>query len=642
MSSPSSTNASNSKSFLWTFPECPVRIHVNFQFIDRLQQDIQESAPAYREVGGLLIAAESPVNGDIEISGHIPLPERSDANRNFTICSDWLTKMIQALPRNCRVIGFYRTHLEPRINLRAADLECIQSKFNHPGNIFLLIRPHDGRNSAGFFFWNEGAVVGGLTFPFSRAELSSPYWSTLMGGSSQEDRPQKPPHKFLEGARSKALGTALQVSNRLKIGFVILVVLLIAAAGAMRILRQTPETPSTLGLHVERALLGVVVAWNPAAPDIVTAKEGNLLIWDGTSPAEFVRLSAAQLRTGRAFFTSISDKVEVRLDVLGPAGSARTESFVSTSQTPDSGAPANSKPAPAGADSVPMPAAIRQPAAVVAGNRSGQTSGEAARAVAPVAAQPQPALKSNSPLAELSKPAGTAAARGEELLIPPVLHTLDSRPPTPAPPEITTRPETPQRREPEQTAEAKQLTVIFDVPQRPTPVVEDRPVIAQNQQRPPAPEPAQRPPVPEPQLKPAVAEPQPRAAAEPQRPPAAETQPQITAEPAQRQTVAPVAQKPVVSSFQAAVPIRQIQPTIPAPVRPVIHSDNVIEVRVRISAAGNVTEAKIGSVSGTVAGLLAQPAVSAALGWKFRPATQNGAPVASEKVLEFRFRPPRP
>ena len=65
MSSPSSKSAVSSKSFLWTFPECPVRIHVSYQFIDRLRKEVLDVAPADREVGGLLIGHESP-DGDIE------------------------------------------------------------------------------------------------------------------------------------------------------------------------------------------------------------------------------------------------------------------------------------------------------------------------------------------------------------------------------------------------------------------------------------------------------------------------------------------------------------------------------------------------------------------------------------------------
>jgi len=51
-----------------------------------------------------------------------------------------------------------------------------------------------------------------------------------------------------------------------------------------------------------------------------------------------------------------------------------------------------------------------------------------------------------------------------------------------------------------------------------------------------------------------------------------------------------------------------------------------------------VRAAKLAAVKGPVADLLSKSAVNAALGWQFRPATQNGEAVPSEKVLEFLFR----
>jgi hypothetical protein len=126
MSSPSSKTASGSPSFLWTFPECPVRIHINFEFIERLQKEILAAAPADREVGGLLIGNELSPNGDIEVSDYIQLQLDSESTNNFVVCSDSLTRAKQNARAQGRVIGFYRTNLEDRIHFRAEDLECGQ------------------------------------------------------------------------------------------------------------------------------------------------------------------------------------------------------------------------------------------------------------------------------------------------------------------------------------------------------------------------------------------------------------------------------------------------------------------------------------------------------------------------------------
>jgi len=496
MFSSSSKTALDSKFFLWTFPECPVRIHVSHLFIDRLRKAVLDLAPEDREVGGLLIGNELSPTGDIEVSDYLQLPPGSESNKNFRVCSDSLTQAIQSgRAADRRVVGFYRTHLEQRIQLRSQDLECIRSKFNDPMNVFLVIRPHDGRASAGFFFWEDGSVVGGLTFPFSSTELESPSWTTLVGGSPKPSR--------LHGLLARTRDRALPMSAGRRIGLVVLVATLLAFAAALRIYRPASDTSPTLGLRIERALLGVVVAWNPAAPEVATAKDADLLIWDGSSPPAFVRLTTAQLRTGRAFFTSVSDRVEVRLDIIGTAGRARTESIVSVAHPGDLVSP---EP-PATEASAPVRAKETSPPAPQASEKA-----KAAPVHAPVAAAP--------------------------------------------------------------VQEAK------------------------GQQRPPA------------------------------------AQPENTA-PTVAEEHAPV-------SFQTAVPIRERRPEIPYELRPLIQSDNVVEVQVRISALGKVTGAKLAAAKGPAAASLSQSALNAALGWQFRPATQNGQAVPSEKILEFLFRPSIP
>ena len=511
MFSPLLSNASRSKSFLWTFPECPVRIHVDFQFIDRLRAEVVDPAPRDREEGGLLLGNQLSLEGELEISGYLRLPSVSESVQQFVICSDALTQAIQNPPAGHRqVIGFYRTHLEKRMELRAQDLQCIRSKFNHPANVFLIIRPHDGRASASFFFWQDGAVNGGLTFPFSSAELQSSSWATLVGGAPRESE--------LQSLFGRARERAPRLGSGMKIGLVAVLAILIVLAAVLRLYQPAADSPQPLGLRVERALLGVVVAWNPAAPEIATAKDADLLIWDGSSPPAFVRLSNAQLRAGRTFFTSISDRVEVRLDIIGAAGRARTESIVSVAHSGDVASP-------------PVPAA------------------QEARAVPPGETQPAPEtnVAAPTPAAKRPNPATKSTAPGKTASAAPVAPLQQSGQ---SPAATARQPAT-------RSGQAAPLTADNAGP----------------------------------------------------------------------------------GSFQSAVPIRETRPEIPPELRPLIQSDNVVEVHVHISASGKVTAANLESVRGPMAASLSKSAVSAALNWQFRPATQNGEAVPSDKILEFLFRP---
>lgn len=581
MLSPSLKSGSASKSFLWTFPECPVRIQVNYDFIDRLRKEALDPTRADREVGGLLIGNELSRNGDIEVSDYVPLAAGSELTKTYSVCSSSLTKAIQSGgAAGKKVIGFYRTHLEQRIQLRPEDLECMRLKFNDPANVFLIIRPHDGRASAGFFFWQDGSVVGGLNFPFSTEELSGPSWTSLVGGSPKES--------VLQGVLTRTRKTARGLSTGMKIGLGA-VTILIAGAVALRIYAssvaatrvaaisqtaifqtpvpsQTPGTSQALSLRVERALMGVVVAWNPTAPEITTAKEADLLIWDGSSPPAFVRLTIAQLRAGRAFFNSLSDRVEVRMDVIGPGGKARTESIISTAPPPE----------------------VVVPEQPVTGVRAAVPPGQPAN--------PMPAMK---------KIESSSTIKDTKESRPPARMFVPTAPvpkPRTAPGEL---PQAPEMQSPDIGA-LTQTFHSFDDSQANVPRYVPEPPRAVREPTPQQPTPDTRP--------------QPA----PARPPAA---------------ASPVAPPPATSNFQAAVPIREIRPQIPEQLKVTIQTDNAVEVLVHISDSGKVTGAKLGAVKGPSAGFLSKLAVSSALGWQFRPATQNGKAVESDKILEFRFRP---
>ena len=559
MSSPSSKSAVSSKSFLWTFPECPVRIHVSYQFIDRLRKEVLDVAPADREVGGLLIGNESP-DGDIEVSDHFQLPPGSESTKNFVICSDSLTQAIQSgRAANRRVVGFYRNHLDQRIHLRSADLECARSKFSDPMNVFLVIRPHDGRASAAFFFWQDGSVVGGLTFPFSSVDLTTPSWASLVGGAPQPSR--------LNILLARVRDRALETSTGVRIALLTLAVLLVALAGAWRLYQPTAATSraltasqsqsQALGLRVEKALMGVIIAWNPEAPEITAAKDADLLIWDGSNPPAFIRLTAAQLHAGRAFFTSVNDRVEVRMDVIGAKGTARTESMVAAGRAPD--------------------------------------------IIAADAPPPQTLVPSKEPL-----PPQFANARPNTSPTPPVEKArVPARPFTPSPPAgrpspgLAEQPQPPELESP--AANVPALTQTFQsfndsrtaLPPRPP----DAPVAVREV---------------------------------PKQQPVPDTRTQPTA---------PVPPPKPASSFQAAVPVREVRPAVPAQLRPLVQGDNMVQVLVHISVSGTVTDAKLGALQGPAAGFLSKLALNAARDWHFQPAIQNGQAVASDKILEFLFRP---
>jgi Gram-negative bacterial TonB protein C-terminal len=294
------------------------------------------------------------------------------------------------------------------------------------------------------------------------------------------------------------------------------------------------------------------VAWNPTSPEVATAKDADLIVWDGSSTPTFVRLTPAQLLVGRTFFTTVSNRVEVRLDVIGAAGRARTESMVLVNRAPDL------DPSPTLAIGP-----TKQAQALEDANASPPAAPLAPPALVKPAAPAAPAPKADNRLAELSKrPEAQSANGGPMAVLTQRFH------------EFNNSSAGVPRKAPDKTGPGRE---------------------AERQQ------------------------------------PAAETQP---VKPAPL-----VTEEVSLGAFQAAVPIRERRPEIRSDLRTLIQSDNVVEVQVRINASGKVTAAKLGAMNGPLADVLAKPAVKAAMGWRFRPATENGEAVPSDKILEFLFRP---
>jgi TonB family protein len=384
----------NGKSYLWSFPGCPVNIHLGLDLIERIRTEVLELAPEDREVGGLLLGHASPESPDVHVSDYFLVPARAGATQYLV---DSLAHALQSCSASQRkVVGNFRTHLGPRIQLRPEDLACIRQSFRDPKNVFLVIRPHDGRASAGFFFWQDGSVFGDstLTFPFSARELSKPGWDTLVGGSPAPGR--------WSGAVARAKESMSQAWARVGLALfavaLLFAIMLLAERGLFQNDRSAGDVSGSLGLRARREGLSVIVSWDASNPRLAGAKQADLLIWDGPGQPVFLSLNPAQLHSGRTVLTSVSDKVDIRMDVIAQSGAAKIESV---SLFPD-------KPPP------PATAAKASPESPIA------------KAKTLAQARP-PAPKKSKLLEDLSEPRPSRPARSQASA-PPPLHVLDKAP----------------------------------------------------------------------------------------------------------------------------------------------------------------------------------------------------------------------
>jgi TonB family protein len=323
------------ESYLWTFPECPIRIRLNFRLIERLRSDCLAAGLTGSEIGGVLIGNRTSADGHVEITDAIPMPaEGEDHAEHFVIRSDAMKRVAERCSAVQRqIVGYYRSHSGQRACLRAEDLAFIEEWFKDPNSAFLVIRPHNGRASAGFFFRQNGSVFPEFTlmFPFSSEELKSREWASLVGGSSEPSWVRR----FFVRATEGMVQVGTSGKWLLLYGLMALSLLFAIAATRGHIsdswLSSSAQPDSTrgLGLHVRRNGIHIAVTWDSSAPALASAKQGNLLIWDGTGQPFYLPLTPEDLRSGSASYASENSKVTFRLDVIGPAGNAKSESVVS-------------------------------------------------------------------------------------------------------------------------------------------------------------------------------------------------------------------------------------------------------------------------------------------------------------------------
>jgi hypothetical protein len=101
-------------------------------------------------------------------------------------------------------------------------------------------------------------------------------------------------------------------------------------------------------------------------------------------------------------------------------------------------------------------------------------------------------------------------------------------------------------------------------------------------------------------------------------------------------TVAPVRPE-VTASIEAARPVRQIQPVVPASVLAMLKKPVSVQIRVTVDAMGRVTAAAPVSTAAGINQYLATSAASSARLWTFKPARRDNTPVPSEVILKFDF-----
>ncbi len=370
----------------WEETDRGIRIYIHSGMVDRLQAEVLGGAASGpdggTEVGGILLGRMEEDRGKAitVIDDFVPVPCSYRGEPLYTLSDEDTVNLEAALLRaalaQCEspdapsILGYYRSHIRDGLSLSPADLLVIDSYFQAPASVFLIVKPLAGTKActAGFFFWEDGRiqsefsslevalgrtpslplaagdvpdlpdtlgddVPAGLSddltddLPDDLADLfrkaALPERSTA---SAPEPEPPSPPPVVVAarpaqpGKTPRAWRGFLLRAATISIATAALVISLVTYFGAPRWPREeaaaSMPAASMLGLQVERNPPDLLVTWNRYARAIVAARRATLTIRDGRVEKS-VDLDKAQLAHGSYLCTPASDDIRLRLEVYG-------------------------------------------------------------------------------------------------------------------------------------------------------------------------------------------------------------------------------------------------------------------------------------------------------------------------------------
>ena len=256
-----------------------------------------------------------------------------------------------------RVLGFFRTRRDGRLNMDQRDLQTFSRLFCAPGNVALQIQTsrRGNESDAALFYWEDGQPRPddfGFAFPLDAGQLASghPGWrypdpldSTpmpaaapiLMSAPEAAHQWTPPAAKFSssrEGIRwSRLLATAALVA----IGILALEratnskrTIAAAPASAEAVPYEVnPSAPAAgLGLTVVSRPHQLEIRWNRQSAVIAASDKGIMQITE-SGITEALAFDQRQLSDGYVAYTPNTNDVSIRLEVTGKAGDTTSESI---------------------------------------------------------------------------------------------------------------------------------------------------------------------------------------------------------------------------------------------------------------------------------------------------------------------------
>ena len=330
--------------FTWQVPGKPLSVQLSWNFVEQLGAEVVRGFKSIPkpglEVGGLLLGDTHVHDGAPVVNVHDfePFPCEYPLGPSYILMDSDLEKLREAvaLPKgnegDLRVVGYYRSQTRNGFAMSTEDHAIMARFFSDPAQLFLLIQPSaNGRITAGFFIWENGAIHGEATylaFPFHNDDLQSGRITVAEEHAALQPLPAETPRvrdfasrRITEEVEPQhapshrvAPSTGIR-TGRFWVGIAIVLMLAVAALLELQSTRSSIQGPPSLGLHVALEADGFRLTWNRRAPAIRAAMQGVLTITDG-GQQRIWNLDSKQLLEGGIVYWAATDDVNFRLQVF--------------------------------------------------------------------------------------------------------------------------------------------------------------------------------------------------------------------------------------------------------------------------------------------------------------------------------------
>jgi TonB family protein len=348
---------STSGIYAWTFTGAPVTIRIGFDVISRINADLDRMADGTLCHGALFGRSESSSSGPVNVDiCDYRMIRRDPACGLYAFTAEELRHLQTEFQGDTQIVGYFRTHTGEAPDVCSEDVDIVKRKDIPVPDVILLIAMSDKERVAGFLFRENDWIMpcSFFDFPFEVERLQreqeakrkrakavqmdepEPAAAPVPAPAPAVETPLQPPPIVRKRPRP-VMTSAVPRRKALMIGAALMLVVLTGAIVMLR--RKSPSKPASttttaslpsapFQLAIDSQSDGLNIRWNSASPAILRALAGRLIITEPAAAPRIIDLTSQQLRFGKVFFESTSNRVQIQLEASDGVNSVVGEAIL--------------------------------------------------------------------------------------------------------------------------------------------------------------------------------------------------------------------------------------------------------------------------------------------------------------------------